>query len=112
MGGMRCIALSRFGGLAAVGRWLRLLSVRRGRPVPPLPFAHCRWRPFGMTDRGWDAWPEASYRGFRRCPARQAGAVAYSGRSTILKEISMPLILWLLGVPLGIVLLLMLFGVL
>jgi hypothetical protein len=31
---------------------------------------------------------------------------------SILKENSMPVILWLLGVPLGIVLLLMLFGVL
>jgi hypothetical protein len=34
------------------------------------------------------------------------------GGENIPKEIHMPVILWLLGVPLGIVLLLMLFGVL
>jgi hypothetical protein len=44
-------------------------------------------------------------------PAARARRSPYAGGKTS-KEISMPVILWLLGVPLGIVLLLMLFGVL
>lgn len=45
-------------------------------------------------------------------PACTASAARYLGGSTNLQENNMPVILWLLGVPLGIVLLLMLFGVL
>jgi len=56
--------------------------------------------------------PDGSYRRKRRCPAASARGSPYPGGIQPSKETPMPVILWLLGVPLGIVLLLMLFGVL
>jgi hypothetical protein len=55
------------------------------------------------------AGPETSYRRARGTPATRARRPPYAGGSP--KEKPMPIILWLLGVPLGIVLLLVLFGV-
>jgi hypothetical protein len=47
----------------------------------------------------------------RHAPGSRGYAISLIWRQ-FTKEIAMPIILWLLGVPLGIVLLLMLFGVL
>lgn len=55
--------------------------------------------------------PEGSYCGWLRYPAAPLSESPYAGSNQV-KEIEMPVILWLLGVPLGIVILLMLFGVL
>jgi hypothetical protein len=54
---------------------------------------------------------EASYRRSGRCPAKRGRCTPYAGRSKPTKEFSMPVILWLLGVPLIVVLLLMFFHV-
>jgi hypothetical protein len=55
--------------------------------------------------------PARSYQRCRRCPAASRRRSPYAGTSKRPKEKTMPVILWLLGVPLGIVVLLMLFHV-
>ncbi|HSV80461.1 MAG TPA: hypothetical protein VLK85_14800 [Ramlibacter sp.] len=49
--------------------------------------------------------------GLPQAPGSASAAVSVGWRPATSKEIPMPVILWLLGVPLAIVLLLMLFGV-
>lgn len=59
--------------------------------------------------RGWPA----AYRDWGRRPASPGRQVAYlEGIDNPRKEIQMPVILWLLGVPLLVIVALMLFGVL